>query len=1221
MSEIICKVYKYDSSQEANGYRGEDFSNYAILGYQFSDNLDDTLDNFELTLNGLSFREEFVPKTKFIIEIYERTQNPITGEYTTTLWNNRALHFEVDTDIVTQPILSDDNYFKHTISFIEPSANMQGRLVDNVSVTYKLKDITLDVLPAYDSTLKTNLIQTSTPITTVNFKDKRTLPQETIQGHLFEWEYPDWYDVTIDGETMTPKQWWLTHEVDFYQQLTLLEASKTIYFPTPMLKASSSIIDTKTYRKNGYCSIDCIITSKNLSTGETATETLRIDPVSDATEGVWAKDAMWETSNEGPQNFGWIVSRKTWSIFGDARGTYLSKIAETVEARQNRTIPITIYPNYQYTISFSLHNFNLENISGSGLNGHTDATSDNYYHYDDVPAYYSYAYTKISWGGLIVKNNHLLTTSAMPQAFMTFQSVRESDNKTILVNSAPPATAYDLFNKATLTTQTFDKKENIIIDETPKQVYLSEENKALLKDTTIVENFYNQKNLWEVYMDVGKYIHARPILRFGEDKKYLMEFKKYGKTDKQEDKSTHISIYNSRMIEDYICSVSSYVENMVQMGGEVTEILVPKSSSEDYLVYNDVAELQTTKNIIEIIELNVIDNDPTSPYYGQKRGLTGNDPNVQSYTIQPVTGNLIPTGNVNTSGFVFEETIYNILDIVPTVNINKGVAIYYTLGTNKIKGFTYQLPTINRGDFWADYAIKQIIGIAFGLTPYSNWKDIKINNYLFEIRYRTQDSLRSDQSRPDLRHYLLSTPYDNVPQHSQFNNQTDIVVDSAKFGNNNYGKLIRTGNSFFVRKEWVNSPSELKESGDLCIIDGDWYYVSRVLSTFYSNHIISEVEYSKDFNRLSQVIGIPSEPRFSEIGIQSQIHREVNIPDYVVLDTKIQENDGKTLSFLKNKSMDYIGSLLFSPRNHADNLDPNLSEETFYPKYAVTVFKNDADKVIQQGGDLLYKEICSPLSTYTLQNSLTIEWDMKDNVSAGDKVNLTNLSIPDRDVIDTAYATLSAVKYTDKYNRADLYDFAIIDDYTMTPAEAQNLPNNPIAILPNKEHFLFGNHNDDSYGGNYNGLALLKDNREKISFNYNLQMLTGSDRFVLSAYMWQKNKTNMRIALLNEEVNKISNDTIPNSSFAVIDLPFTYETNEETHTIKINIETALLGISNEQLLNTKAIVVYSNKQINDLAYSNSKYFIMARNIGDLTSSQARENWYISPYSKSMFFQQ
>ena len=62
-----------------------------------------------------------------------------------------------------------------------------------------------------------------------------------------------------------------------------------------------------------------------------------------------------------------------------------------------------------------------------------------------------------------------------------------------------------------------------------------------------------------------------------------------------------------------------------------------------------------------------------------------------------------------------------------------------------------------------------------------------------------------------------------------------------------------------------------------------------------------------------------------------------------------------------------------------------------------------------------------------------------------------------------------------------------------------------------------------------------------------------------------------------------------------------------------------MGISNEQLLNTKAIVVYSNKQINDLAYSNSKYFIMARNIGDLTSSQARENWYISPYSKSMFF--
>ena len=72
-------------------------------------------------------------------------------------------------------------------------------------------------------------------------------------------------------------------------------------------------------------------------------------------------------------------------------------------------------------------------------------------------------------------------------------------------------------------------------------------------------------------------------------------------------------------------------------------------------------------------------------------------------------------------------------------------------------------------------------------------------------------------------------------------------------------------------------------------------------------------------------------------------------------------------------------------------------------------------------------------------------------------------------------------------------------------------------------------------------------------------MLTGSDRFVLSAYMWQKNKTNMRIALLNEEVNKISNDTIPNSSFAVIDLPFTYEPNEETHTIKNKYRNCIIG--------------------------------------------------------------
>ena len=54
-----------------------------------------------------------------------------------------------------------------------------------------------------------------------------------------------------------------------------------------------------------------------------------------------------------------------------------------------------------------------------------------------------------------------------------------------------------------------------------------------------------------------------------------------------------------------------------------------------------------------------------------------------------------------------------------------------------------------------------------------------------------------------------------------------------------------------------------------------------------------------------------------------------------------------------------------------------------------------------------------------------------------------------------------------------------------------------------------------------------KDNREKISINYNIQLLTDSDRYVISSWVWQQNKSSLKVVCLNQEVNKLSGETIP----------------------------------------------------------------------------------------------
>ena len=134
------RVYLYDSSKEENGYRGTDYSANVLQGGEETEDITQELDTAEITLIGLPFYKEFTPETKFIVDIVSK-QNGIE--------EIRTLHLCVSRDTVIQPILSDENYYDHHISFIEPSVVAQKRLVDNISATYKLKDVTLKEKPGF----------------------------------------------------------------------------------------------------------------------------------------------------------------------------------------------------------------------------------------------------------------------------------------------------------------------------------------------------------------------------------------------------------------------------------------------------------------------------------------------------------------------------------------------------------------------------------------------------------------------------------------------------------------------------------------------------------------------------------------------------------------------------------------------------------------------------------------------------------------------------------------------------------------------------------------------------------------------------------------------------------------------------------------------------------------------------------------------------------------
>lgn len=1074
------KLYLYDSTQENNGYRGVDLSKYVLQGPQYTEDITQVLDTSEITLAGFPQRESFAPETKFIADIVEFNE---FAEISTT-----TLHLCVASDTPSQPILSDDTYFDHHISFIEPSVVAQKRLVDNISTTYKLKDVSLEEVPAFPDS----------NIPDVNIQNSDFTPSENF-GY-FSWAnfFQHGYGLVVgkyfekEGDLKILNR----ENVEYDTLYNNIERFATgdesqpyvAKFKIPKLKIMYGQRDSKNFNFIGYASIDYKISEYSL--------TDEYNPLNE-----WSGEFI-SNSNLGTDdynnNFKGIINNE-WLLDGAFSSTtpYISRHCYTYRKFTNTssstptyiTQEIPIKQDRKYVIRISLHLFD-DNLNYD--RSHIKSTENDIAKFLKIEfksAILSYTNYHFNVERTIIANNQ---TSGS-----TYTITYGVDTAKIVYASSTPYSALALLQKAIINSSLYEKENGVYIadvNQSKLPFYIDDKFVDELSDTLIIENFYNQKNLWQIMVEVGNYIHAIPELKFGSDDRFIITFNKLGRTDEQVDKAekgTKISIFNSRSVEDYISASSSYITNMVQLGGYIEEWVTPKTTNEQLLVYNDTAELILSKPVIELLNIKV------------RRNSDGAIADMTDY--------------------IYEENVYKTLSLDYQVIPNRGIAMYYSLGNNVITGGQYQLPQANT-NIYSDYAFKKIIYCAFNGYPSISpaptsgyWTDIDVKDYTFYVRYRTKDSVRQNHIRPDLRKYLLNTKYDRYPEHNQFNNQQDVVVDSIKFGNNMFGKLIKTGNNSYDIWEWHTSQNDLKHKGELYRINNELYYVAKVTHYIYSSYILSKVSYSKDYNELSNIIGIPSEPRFYEISEQSLIWRELAINDVLYL------TDDPT-------QLEYKSNYMFNYDHLADLI---LGSGTDFAKYAVTVFKGDkdADQYDQTVGEKdTYIEVLNPLNAYSSGNTLTYEWDMADNYSAGDKIIDTDKA---------EYNSLRAVGYTDIYGKAPLLDFYIIEDLKTPPtaSEIKTFPESPISTKQGETRPFIGDYdilatNVKNYDTNFNGrgIGLLKDCREAMSINFNLQMAVSSDTFVLSPYVYLPKKSNLKLVLLADEVNKLSTGYIDNSA-------------------------------------------------------------------------------------------
>jgi hypothetical protein len=710
----------------------------------------------------------------------------------------------------------------------------------------------------------------------------------------------------------------------------------------------------------------------------------------------------------------------------------------------------------------------------------------------------------------------------------------------------------------------------------------------VMRQTQLVESIYENKNAWEVLLEIGKYCHAKPYITFS-NWDLQLNFKYYGQMKNEfnsnfDDKRKVNNIYGSRSIEEYISAMDTYTQNLFQYGNTITEYLKCVDNDGTNVVVTDNAVLKTKYPILEVVKLEVCEKN-----HSDWHDITSRILEFNVYKTLPVTSD--------------------------SWNIVKGKCIYYRLNSNEILGFQYKEPSANNDKL---YAIKEVIKYAY---PTKTGSQLCANNFYFRITYRTKDNLRLIHTRPDIRKYI-GTHY-NYPQQYAFNNQVSKYLDSKKVGENIYGKLIRTGNTELTQDIYISgSINNMVHAGDFTFIDSQLYFASAVITNLFNNAITQNVTWSQDYNKLSSIVAINSEPRFYEISEQSNVLREIadmNIftigieSDFEPYEEEFVYHNKTTLE--QEEQINYqMDMLMFT------NQRPNYAK--------VRVYNTSAND------EALNKSFLLPVNCVSSGTTFIASVQFEDNYSAGDSqsslqmtqtmqnatwlsplLNIVNKASVQTDGIeDDFYKAKSPVRYCDSKGKLDCVEISLLNVSSISASDVTvgGVTYNPIDYLPlypSDSAITSTSILADNTGVSYR-TPVYKDSRETLKFNITYCITTASDRIILSSSMFDLkikedgSTANVRVALLGEELDKYSKDSIVQKELiGLSEITGAFSAWDDFNELRYENQQDFFQNNFSKIKAVAFVYDYNVIEFNNKKYISSK-FVIARNIEGLEYEEA-----------------
>ena len=495
-------------------------------------------------------------------------------------------------------------------------------------------------------------------------------------------------------------------------------------------------------------------------------------------------------------------------------------------------------------------------------------------------------------------------------------------------------------------------------------------------------------------------------------------------------------------IEQYVSTLDSTLNNMVNVDNKEQGTIVAPFN----LGYKTV---RTESGTVQIKEDNIFieTREPIEEIVKVECGYISDGRKV---------GDITP--------YIYESAEYDTLSAIgkeyPT---SRGFALKYTQGQRNITQLNFKLENAISSVF-ERYSIINIIAHKLGVDA-DNLKNEDITNLQFRVTYIPIVSARFKQ---------VKSNYEDITTMSMLSfQQSANKVNSVAYGENMKGTIAKLGNPEIVKMFIDNNLNNIPKVGDKYNKN---YYISLVKVEHYKDFYKCEIALSKNYNKLNEYVGINSQKRFYEISEKESVDRYVVHEDYCVIGSPI-ESDNKSLI-----TTDF--------RNNIYGVDKFIYQ---FQKNNEQYFPYEIDMAVAQGFDKNGNELQSvilPVLSLSMGNSIILNFHYDDNYSAGT-----------RRATRSSTKVQNQVRYTDLNGKIETLAVAFgvgqtsITDYKTAVKEGNSLPTREIV------NFGINTFVTTDKAGK---VLLKKDNRENISFTYQLHFLTNNRSYVIGTALTRK---------------------------------------------------------------------------------------------------------------------